>query len=115
MPLLSLTLFPEDAGKGDGFIFAKLWNFFIEEGMKGREHENYMELKYEDLCLKPITTINKISKFLNQDYDKDALDDIRLKIKPSLDKYNLFNRHDLEKIENIIKTNMEKLGYDMER
>jgi len=94
--------------------YAILWNFFVEEGIKGRGHENYLEIKYEDFCMKPVTTINKISKFLKLDFDKEEFEKIRLKIKPSLDKYKNFNSEELEEINKIIKPNMEKLGYELE-
>ena len=73
-----------------------------------------MEIKYEDFCLKPLTIIEKISKFLELDYEKERAEEMRLEIKPSFGKYNNFNIKELRELNEIIKENMEKLGYGME-
>ena len=81
--------------------------------MKERS-QNYLEIKYEDMCLKLDATVNKISKFLEMDYNKNALETIRSSIKPSLIKYKDFSEKELQEIIKEVKINMEKLGYGME-
>ena len=94
--------------------YAITWNKFVELGMQGRGNKNYIEIKYEDFCLKPATTIDKISKFLKLGFDKSKIENIRKNINPSLGKYNNFSLEELKSIKDIIKENMDKLGYNME-
>ncbi|MCH8014706.1 MAG: sulfotransferase domain-containing protein, partial [Candidatus Dadabacteria bacterium] len=43
--------------------YAVLWKWFIEEGIKGRGHENYLEIKYEDFLERPSELLKLLSEF----------------------------------------------------
>lgn len=97
--------------KSRHIIFAHAWNSFVEEGIKSRNHKNYLEIKYEDLILDFDNTFNKITEFFK--VSDSSRENIRegIKIDP-INRRRELPKDQLNEITKIMKPMLIKLGYE---
>ena len=88
--------------------FSYLWNWYVNEGIKNRNHKNYFELKYEDLVDNFEKTMKKVCVFLGH----NELISYNTEIESAIGKYKqYFTQKQLNEITEIIYPLLKKLNY----
>jgi len=89
------------------------WNTVVNYGKKLRCYtKQYMEIKYEDLCLYPIDTLERIFSFINVPLSHSVLSWVEKKVTTDrIGKWKILPKEYLNNTIEIGKQNLSELGY----
>jgi len=91
--------------------FAKIWELEMKETQKIKDYENYLEIKYEDLCLNPEKIIKQIEVFLEVN-NTESLINLKSQLVPSIGKSKELDKEIIKDISPIINPINKELGYE---